>query len=117
MNRLVAKGFKQGGQASITSAIQRMLKIGYGSTLGPQFSLLFLCTVILHLSAARVWGCHSETFYFTGKSIKCEMVTQPDSWAANKARTSMILTHPQIVTSLQNKGIAQPPCPWKAFFS
>lgn len=45
MDHLVAKGFKQEGKASITSAIQIMMRIGYGSTLGPQFEMLlfFIC--------------------------------------------------------------------------
>lgn len=81
------KGFKQGVKASITSAIQSMMRIGHGSTLGPRFSLLVLFTDILHLLAARVCDCHNETFNFTGKSSKQEMVTKPASWAANKART------------------------------
>lgn len=49
MNHLVAKGFKQGGKASITSAVQSTMRIGYAPTLGPQFSLLLLFTDICHL--------------------------------------------------------------------
>lgn len=68
MNWLVAKNFKQGRKASITSAIQGMMRLGDGSTLGPQFSLLlFSFTDILYLPSARVCGCPSESSNFTGK--------------------------------------------------
>lgn len=49
MNHLAAKGFKQEGEASIISAAQSMTGTGYGSILGPRFSMLLLFTAICHL--------------------------------------------------------------------
>ena len=49
MNHLEAKDFKQEGKASIASAVQSTERIGYGSILGPQFSLSLLFTGVCHL--------------------------------------------------------------------
>lgn len=93
MNHLVVKGFKQGGKASITSAVQsimRTVRLHSGTTV---FIVAIVVYTYSNMPSARVCGCPSETPNFTEKNSSKhtprgnEMLTKPASGAAGKART------------------------------
>ena len=93
MNRPEAKDFKQEGKASIASAVQSTERIGYGSILGPQFSLSLLFTGVCHLLEYMAVPVRLPTS--SEKQLKAHTrpanrrwsVTKPASWAASKAGT------------------------------
>lgn len=85
MNPLALKGIKQGKKASITSAAQNTMRIGYGSHLPGDYRCQY-CYICLQI----FYGCHlqecmalpSETSSFTGKTAQS---TCPVTWDSHKA--------------------------------
>ena len=105
---------------SLASAVQSTERLGYGSILGPQFSLSLLFTGICHLLECMAAPVRLLTS--SEKQVKAHTRPADRRWSQSLLPEQQARQGPCEARSVTNPGIPaskrtiQHPCPWKAFF-